>query len=186
MDYEGVFGAIHNLRMGLYLREEFPKGFILGIGWTFNDQYSFGDEMSVHFSSMTDEWKTPTAIYQKLNAEFKFDFDPCPIGGGGYGIDGLQINWGKSNFVNPPYSQLKAWCKKSYEESLLGKTVVMLIPSRTDTSAWHDYCMKADEIRFIRGRLKFGDSKNSAPFPSAIIIFNRHSGVTGDSINSRG
>ena len=126
--------------------------------------------MSVHFSSLTDEWKTPDSIYKKLNAEFNFNFDPCPLGGE---IDGLSIEWGKSTFVNPPYSKLKLWCKKAYEESLKGKIVVMLIPSRTDTIAWHEYCMKAKEIRFIKGRLKFGDSKNSAPFPSAIIVFDR-------------
>lgn len=124
--------------------------------------------MNVHFSSITDNWSTPKDVYDALDAEFKFDFDPCPLGG----ASGLDIEWGKSNFVNPPYSQLKAWCKKSYEEWQKGKTVVMLIPSRTDTKAWHDYCMKATEIRFIKGRLKFGDSKNSAPFPSAIIVFN--------------
>ncbi len=125
--------------------------------------------MNVHFMSLTDEWKTPASVYNKLNEEFNFDFDPCPLGGN---IDGLAISWGKSNFVNPPYSQLKAWCKKAYDESLLGKIVVMLIPSRTDTAAWHDYCMKAKEIRFIRGRLKFGDANNSAPFPSCVVIFN--------------
>ena len=78
---------------------------------------------------------------------------------------------GGVNFVNPPYSDIKNWCRKAYYEWKKGKTVVMLIPSRTDTGYWHDYIMKASEIRFIRGRLKFGDSKNSAPFPSAIIIF---------------
>lgn len=123
--------------------------------------------MSVHFSSLTDDWKTPARVYQRLDEEFGFDFDPCPIGGS----DGLDIDWGNSNFVNPPYSKLKAWCKKAYEEHQKGKTVVMLIPSRTDTYAWHEYIMKATEIRFIRGRLKFGDSKNSAPFPSAIVVF---------------
>ena len=122
---------------------------------------------NIHFSSTTDNWKTPDSIYQKLDDEFHFNFDPCPINGSG----GLDCEWGSSSFVNPPYSQLKAWCKKAFEEGLKGKTVVMLIPSRTDTIAWHDYCMKAQEIRFIRGRLKFGNSKNSAPFPSAIVIF---------------
>lgn len=128
--------------------------------------------MSVHFSSLTDHWSTPKDIYYKLDAEFHFDDDPCPLQGGG----GLDRPWGSRTYVNPPYSQLKAWCKKAYEESLLGKTVVMLIPSRTDTAAWHDYVMKAAEIRFIRGRLKFGNSKNSAPFPSAIIVFNPSTG----------
>lgn len=123
--------------------------------------------LKVHYSQVTDNWSTPKDVYDALDAEFKFDFDPCPLGG----ASGLDIEWGKSNFVNPPYSQLKAWCKKAYEEWQKGKTVVMLIPSRTDTKAWHDYCMKATEIRFIKGRLKFGDSKNSAPFPSAVVIF---------------
>lgn len=118
----------------------------------------------------TDEWSTPKEIYNALDQEFHFDFDPCPLGGG---VDGLTIEWGSSSFVNPPYSQLRAWCKKAYEEYQKGKTVVMLIPSRTDTIAWHEYCMKATEIRFIKGRLKFGDSKQGAPFPSAIVIFER-------------
>ena len=75
--------------------------------------------------------------------------------------------------MNPPYGrEVGVWIEKAYNESLKGATVVCLIPSRTDTKYWHDYCMKASEIRFIKGRLKFGDSKNSAPFPSAIVIFN--------------
>lgn len=123
--------------------------------------------MSVHFSSMTDDWRTPEHLYKELDKEFNFNDDPCPIGGQG----GLEREWGTRTFVNPPYSQLKAWCKKAYQESLKGKKIVMLIPSRTDTIAWHEYCMKSTEIRFIKGRLKFGNSKNSAPFPSAIIIF---------------
>jgi site-specific DNA-methyltransferase (adenine-specific) len=123
--------------------------------------------MSVHFSSLTDEWKTPDSIYKKLNEEFGFDFDPCPLGGS----DGLDIDWGRVNFINPPYSTLKAWCKKAYEEHLKGKTCVMLIPARTDTKAWHLYVMKAKEIRFIQGRLKFGNAKNSAPFPSCVVVF---------------
>lgn len=122
------------------------------------------------FTSNCDNYKTPDAVYNKLNEEFKFDFDPCPLNESP-NFDGLNINWGKSNFVNPPYSQIAKWCKKAYEESLKNKIVVMLIPSRTDTKYWHDYIMKAKEIRFIKGRLKFGDSKNSAPFPSCIIIF---------------
>lgn len=126
-----------------------------------------GEKKDIHFSSVTDDWSTPKDVYASLNAEFNFDFDPCPLGG----ASGLDIEWGKSNFVNPPYSQLRAWCKKAYEEWQKGKTVVMLIPSRTDTKAWHEYVMKAAEIRFIKGRLKFGDAKNSAPFPSAVIVF---------------
>ncbi|MFH1318495.1 MAG: DNA N-6-adenine-methyltransferase, partial [Candidatus Omnitrophota bacterium] len=74
--------------------------------------------------------------------------------------------------VNPPYGKnIINWIKKGYEESKKGKTIVMLIPSRTDTKWWHEYVMKAKEIRFIKGRLKFGGSINSAPFPSCIIVF---------------
>ena len=122
------------------------------------------------FASQNDNWKTPSHVYEGLNKEFNFNFDPCPLNENPE-FDGLQIEWGSSTFVNPPYSKISDWCKKAYEEALKGKLIVMLIPSRTDTRYWHDYIMKASEIRFIKGRLKFGDSKNSAPFPSAIIIF---------------
>jgi site-specific DNA-methyltransferase (adenine-specific) len=122
----------------------------------------------VHFLSTNDIWSTPKEVYQTLDAEFNFDFDPCPIGPT---FDGLEVEWGNSNFVNPPYSKLAAWIQKSYQEWKKGKTVVLLIPSRTDTKAWHEYIMKASSIRFIKGRLKFGDAKNSAPFPSCIVVF---------------
>ena len=78
--------------------------------------------------------------------------------------------------MNPPYSkEIGIWLKKAYEESLKRSKVICLIPSRTDTIYWHEYCMKASEIRFIKGRLKFGDSTNSAPFLSAIVIFDKDS-----------
>ena len=102
-----------------------------------------------------------------LHKEFGFNDDPCPIGGSG----GLDRRWGSSTFVNPPYSEIQEWVKKGYEESQQGGVIVMLIPSRTDTRWWHDYVMKAKEIRFIKGRLRFGGQKNSAPFPSAIVVF---------------
>ncbi len=124
----------------------------------------------VHFMSTHDNWSTPVDVYVALDAEFHFQYDPCPLGGYG-AVDGLRIDWAQRNFVNPPYSKIKDWVKKAYEEALLGKTVVMLIPSRTDTRWWHEYVMKAKEIRFIKGRLKFGEAKNSAPFPSAIVVF---------------
>jgi len=126
--------------------------------------------MNVHFSSMTDEWRTPKSVYDALDKEFGFDFDPCPMGGV---WDGLAIEWGNSTFCNPPYSQIAKWIKKGYEEAERGKTVVFLIPSRTDTRWWHDYCMKG-QIRFIKGRLKFGDAKNNAPFPSCVVIFDKY------------
>lgn len=129
--------------------------------------------MSVHFSSQRMDWKTPKAVYQVLDSEFHFDHDPCPANWTGE-VDGLTSEWGGANYVNPPYGrELGKWIEKGYAEWQKGKTVVFLIPSRTDTKFWHDYCMKADEIRFIRGRLKFDDQANSAPFPSAIIIFRK-------------
>jgi len=97
-----------------------------------------------------------------------FDFDPCPPNPE---FDGLNVSWKDRNFVNPPYKNLADWVKKSYEESKTGKTCVMLIPSRTDTRWWHDYVMKASEIRFIKGRLKFDEHKFSAPFPSCVVVF---------------
>jgi hypothetical protein len=127
---------------------------------------------SVHFSSLRLDWQTPKATYNELDSEFHFDFDPCPHNPE---FDGLSIDWGQSNFCNPPYGrEIGKWLAKGYEEWQEGKTVVFLIPSRTDTRWWHDYCMKATEIRFIKGRLKFDEHENSAPFPSAIVIFKEH------------
>lgn len=123
------------------------------------------------FSSASGNWTTPPELYAELDREFHFDFDPCPSNPT---FDGLNIAWGKSNYVNPPYGrQIGGWLAKGVIEWNKGKTVVFLIPSRTDTKWWHDYVMKADEIRFIKGRLKFSNHKNSAPFPSAIVIFRR-------------
>ena len=114
------------------------------------------------------------ALYQALDAEFSFDFDPCPSKPT---FNGLEIEWGKVNYCNPPYGyEITKWIEKGYKEWKKGKTVVFLIPSRTDTRWFHNYIMKADEIRFIKGRLKFDDQKNSAPFPSAILIFNSRIG----------
>lgn len=125
----------------------------------------------VMFSSATDIWYTPKDVYEKLNKEFNFDFDPCPINPN---FNGLEVNWGDCSFCNPPYSKIKFWVEKSYKEFKYGKTVVLLIPSRTDTKWWHEYVMKASEIRFIKGRLKFGGAKNSAPFPSCIVVFKKN------------
>ena len=119
-------------------------------------------------SSMTDEWITPQSLFDKLDQEFNFDSDPCPMKDKPL-KEGLYNGWRDRVFVNPPYSEIKDWVRLSY---LHNKLVVMLIPSRTDTKWWHEYVMKAKEIRFIKGRLKFNDGGGSAPFPSAIIVFN--------------
>lgn len=128
--------------------------------------------MKVHFSSQRLDWRTPSHIYEKLNDEFNFDCDPCPTVEGLHKKDMLGSSWGQRNFVNPPYgNEIPKWIKKGYEESKKGKLVVFLIPSRTDTSWWHEYILNADEIRFIKGRIKFEGAKYNAPFPSCIVIF---------------
>ena len=137
--------------------------------------------MDVHYSSKTNEWSTPKAFFDKLNKEFNFTLDPCATSENAKCTkyftvedDGLKQDWSKDTvFMNPPYGrEIKRWIKKAYEESQKGATIVCLIPSRTDTAYWHNYIFgKADDIRFIKGRLKFGGSKNPAPFPSAIIIY---------------
>ena len=135
----------------------------------------------VMFSSDNITWETPQDLFNKLNNEFNFETDVCALSintkcSNYYtpDIDGLSQEWKGSCWMNPPYGkEIGLWIKKAYEESLKGSIIVCLIPARTDTKYWHDYCMRATEIRFIRGRLKFSNSNNSAPFPSAIIIFNR-------------
>lgn len=122
----------------------------------------------VLFKSLSDEWHTPTSVYDALNAEFGFVDDPCLMGGV---WDGLYRDWKSPVFCNPPYSRIRQWVEKAYSEAQLGKTVVMLIPSRTDTRWWHDYVMRANEIRFIRGRLRFGGARHNAPFPSCVVVF---------------
>lgn len=138
--------------------------------------------LDVMFSSEDMTWATPPDFFNRLDKEFNFTLDPCCVPETAKcdtyftpKDDGLKQSWrGYTVFMNPPYGRaIGNWLKKAYEESLNQNTkVVCLIPSRTDTKYWHDYCMKASEIRFVKGRLKFGDSKNSAPFPSAIVVFN--------------
>lgn len=130
--------------------------------------------------SITDSWSTPLYLKQKLDKEFHFDnFDPCPLNDKPF-VNGLDLEWANSTFVNPPYSALKTtkknglgWVEKAHIEAGKGKTVVMLIPARTDTQWFHDIILKNEyEVRFIKGRLKFGTAVlHSAPFPSMIVIF---------------
>ena len=137
----------------------------------------------VMFSSKSNDWATPQDFYNQLDAEFEFTLDPCASQSSAKcssfytaDDDGLSKNWeGQTVFMNPPYGRkIGNWIQKAYEEGEKSNTrVVALIPARTDTKYWHNYCMKATEIRFVKGRLKFGkdNAKNSAPFPSAVVIF---------------
>lgn len=134
------------------------------------------------FSSATDLWATPQQFFNKLNEEFGFTLVPCATSQNAkcanyftQEIDGLKQDWGGHTvFCNPPYGrELPKWVQKAYSESRKpNTTVVMLIPARTDTTYFHEYIYhKARDIRFIKGRLKFGNSKNSAPFPSMVVVF---------------
>jgi hypothetical protein len=123
------------------------------------------------FSSQTGKWATPNAVYQALDDEFHFTFDPCPMDDYGRIMesDGLAGFWtGQRVFCNPPYGPgIGRWLAKARE----AECAVYLLPSRTETRWWHDYALKADEIRFIRGRLKFKGATNPAPFPSCLLIY---------------
>lgn len=133
----------------------------------------------VMFSSKTDMWATPQDFFDKLNEEFHFTLDAAAITENAKcekyftpEDDGLSQDWEGIVWCNPPYCrQTGKWVKKAYEESQNGATVVMLLPCRPDVSWFHDYILGKAEIRFIRGRLKFGGSKNAAPFPSMVVIF---------------
>ena len=131
--------------------------------------------LSVHFSSMKTDWATPSHVYDALNREFHFTLDPCQLGddGGLFGQrDGLLISWIHQRvFCNPPYGPaIPDWLRHGEE----AEVAVYLLPARTDVAWFHNHVLrKASEIRFLRGRLRFGGSKNSAPFPSMIVIYRK-------------
>jgi len=138
-------------------------------------------ELKGLFSSATNEWSTPQDFFNKINSIYDFTLDPCCTKETAKcktfftkEDDGLRQSWeGHNVFMNPPYgNEIKHWVKKAYLESKKTDTLVAcLIPARTDTKYWHDYCMKASEIMLVKGRLKFGNGKGSAPFPSAVVVF---------------
>jgi len=152
--------------------------------------------MNVHFSSRTDEWETPVELFQELNAKYNFALDVCATRENtkcncflDKKLDGLKCEWWAADWpwmanghsyiwMNPPYGRtIGKWVKKAYEQSQKHPiSIVCLLPARTDTKWWHDYCIKG-HIIFLKGRLKFTnpgmEKKNSAPFPSAIVVFGK-------------
>ena len=128
------------------------------------------------YSSKTDLWETPQELFDELNAIWHFETDVCAIPTNAKceryytpEIDGLAQEWRGVCWCNPPYGrQIGKWVKKAAESSA---TVVMLLPARTDTAWFHDYCLPHGDITFLRGRLKFGGGQNAAPFPSMIVVF---------------
>lgn len=139
------------------------------------------NNIAVHFSSKTDNWSTPQAIFDTLNKEFNFSLDVCASSENNKcdayytkEIDGLSQPWSGVCWCNPPYGRnIKLWVEKAAVTAALGlATVVCLLPARTDTRWWHDFVIEqSTDVRFIKGRLKFGEYKTSAPFPSAIVVF---------------
>lgn len=133
----------------------------------------------VMFSSKTDMWATPQAFFDQLNEEFHFTVDVCAIPENAKcekfftpEINGLKQEWEGVCWCNPPYGrEIGKWVEKAYIASTWGATVVMLLPARTDTKWFHEYIYNKSEIRFVKGRLKFGNSKTAAPFPSMVVIF---------------
>lgn len=122
-------------------------------------------------SDPNDHWGTPKYLYDQLNAEFNFDFDPCPLHAD---FDGLSIPWGKSNFVNPPYNRVDKpkFILKAFEEWCKGNTCVLLIPAATSTVQFHDIILPFAEIRWVRGRIAFtGGGGKKGKHDSMIVIF---------------
>jgi phage N-6-adenine-methyltransferase len=134
--------------------------------------------MAVHYSSATDLWATPQEFFDRLHAEFGFDLDVCATPENAKcdryfttETDGLAQDWAGTCWMNPPYGRvISHWMRKAWESAQAGATVVCLVPSRTDTRWWHDYAMRG-EIRYVKGRLRFGGAVNPAPFPCAVVIF---------------
>lgn len=131
-----------------------------------------------YFQKQSDEWATPRDLFEELDKEFGFTLDVAATKQNALCAnfftaedDGLMQPWYGVVWCNPPYSQVAGWVEKAFRESQRGVTSVLLVASRTDTRWWHDFVLPHAEVRFIRGRVRFGTARNRAPFPSALVIF---------------
>lgn len=130
------------------------------------------------FSSKSEEWATPQDFFEQIDKEFHFNLDVCATAENAKcdkyytkEQDGLSQEWDGIIWCNPPYGRsIGMWVKKAYESKA---TVVLLVPARTDTKWFHDYVLGKAEVRFVKGRLKFGGCKNSAPFPSMLVVYRK-------------
>jgi len=130
------------------------------------------------FSSKSEEWATPQDFFEQIDKEFHFNLDACATAENAKcdkyytkEQDGLSQEWNGIVWCNPPYGRsIGMWVKKAYESKT---TVVLLVPARTDTKWFHDYVLGKAEVRFVKGRLKFGGCKNSAPFPSMLVVYRK-------------
>lgn len=133
----------------------------------------------VMFSSLSDMWETPKEFFNALDTEFHFNIDVCATPQNAKcaayytpEMNGLYQQWKGVCWCNPPYGRdIGRWVEKASDSAANGALVVMLLPARTDTRWFHDYILGKAEVRFIKGRLKFSGAKNSAPFPSMVVIF---------------
>jgi phage N-6-adenine-methyltransferase len=131
------------------------------------------------FSAVKIDWETPQYYFDEVNKEFNFTLDVCADKNNAkvnnyysLDVDGLKQKWNGSCWMNPPYGRkIGLWVRKAYESCAEGTLVVGLLPARTDTRWFHDFIYGKAEIRFIKGRLKFGGSKINAPFPSMLVIW---------------
>lgn len=139
--------------------------------------------IDIHFSKDSDEWETPIEFFNFINNIVSFDCDLAATEDNSLLVNyispeenSLEVDWSKrvkhAGWCNPPYSKCAEFCEKAYKEMHKGVRSLLLIPARTDTRYWHDFCSNANIIFFLKGRLKFSKSKNSAPFPSALVDFN--------------
>ena len=125
--------------------------------------------MLASFGKKEDNIQTPEDLYIELDSEFHFTFDPCSLKSK---FDGLKVNWGKSTYVNPPYSDIKPWIEKAIEELKKGNKSVFLIPVRSNNQCWQLLILpNASEIRFIETGVAFRGFKRKFPIPLALIIF---------------
>lgn len=138
------------------------------------------NEEKVLLKSNRDEWETPASLFEQLDREFQFDLDACATDENAKceryftkEQDGLAQDWrGYTVWCNPPYSQFTYWAAKCFREGCQDNTIVVcLLPARTDTKYFHNYIYHHCEIRFIKGRLKFGNAKPNASFPGMVCIF---------------
>jgi site-specific DNA-methyltransferase (adenine-specific) len=137
----------------------------------------------VHFMSTNYEWETPDKVFEPLAKEFGIEFDVCATAANRKAknfyskednslIKEWQHTRSKAVWMNPPYdNEIGKWVRKAYEEAKNGVTTVALLPARTDTAWFHNYILDKQEIRFLKGRIKFKEAKSSAPFPSMVVIF---------------
>jgi phage N-6-adenine-methyltransferase len=138
-----------------------------------------GVQRKALMSSVRTNWGTPRKLFESLHQEFQFTLDACASADNAKcvnslvdgQVDALTVPWRGVVWCNPPYGrQIRKWIEKAWNEARSGATVVMLLPCRTDTSWWHDFCLQG-EIRFLRGRLYFDDGGERAPFPSVLVVF---------------